>query len=232
MKRFFLILSILYGTTAWSQVDILPITKDGTKRIITGFESMAYQSDETTFVNLVLWAIDSVCTSKKDLIRQLDFDSHILKFTMTTMSTADSKQDNLYQIDVSLRVQDHRLVYYISDMMVVPKPGSLIKSTRPIDKFPENPRSEQQKTLNDLSVSVSHILADILRFAADNKPAKVRHWSDIKEAKVQKEMTPEEVKLAIGKPQVIHETRGEVQWMYSSTNYVFFKDGKVASVMY
>lgn len=53
----------------------------------------------------------------------------------------------------------------------------------------------------------------------------------MKKANAVKGLTMEEAKLAFGKPQYVSENRGEVQWMYSSSFYLFFKDGTVTSVI-
>jgi hypothetical protein len=44
-----------------------------------------------------------------------------------------------------------------------------------------------------------------------------------------KGMNEDECRLAFGKPQVVLESNGEVQWMYSSSFYIFFRSGKVIS---
>jgi len=44
-------------------------------------------------------------------------------------------------------------------------------------------------------------------------------------------MTEDECLLAFGKPQTISESNGEVQWMYSSSFYLFFKNGCVETII-
>ena len=44
-------------------------------------------------------------------------------------------------------------------------------------------------------------------------------------------MTEDECRLAVGKPQTVLESNGEVQWMYSSSFYVFFKNGRVETII-
>jgi len=46
-----------------------------------------------------------------------------------------------------------------------------------------------------------------------------------------KGMTEDECRLAFGKPQTVLESNGEVQWMYSSSFYVFFKNGRVETII-
>ena len=44
-------------------------------------------------------------------------------------------------------------------------------------------------------------------------------------------MTEDECRLAFGKPLTIMETGGEIQWMYNRSFYLFFKEGRVQTII-
>ena len=46
-----------------------------------------------------------------------------------------------------------------------------------------------------------------------------------------KGMTEEECLMAFGKPRSVQENNGEVQWMYSGSFYLFFRNGKVETIV-
>ena len=229
--KLFLIGLVLFGLSATAQVNPIPITEDNGARIMTGFESLAFQSDETTFVNAYLFVVDNVCSVKKDAIVSTDFEAHSFKFTMLVGSPEDSKLNNVYQMDVSIRIQDHRMVYYINNMQVIPGKNSLSKTNTLVDKLTPEKRAAHGDILADLSVSVTAAMQSFIDFVSNNKPGKVTHWEAVKTANAVKGLTMEEAKLAFGKPQYVSENRGEVQWMYGSSFYLFFKNGTVSSVI-
>ncbi|KAB4178413.1 hypothetical protein GAQ34_23190, partial [Bacteroides uniformis] len=59
----------------------------------------------------------------------------------------------------------------------------------------------------------------------------ITHWNEININKPVKGMTEDECLLACGKPQTIQESNGAVQWMYSSSFYLFFKNGHVETII-
>ena len=67
--------------------------------------------------------------------------------------------------------------------------------------------------------------------SADGSKYVVSGFTSFSIGKPVKGMTEDECRLAFGKPQTVLESNGEVQWMYSSSFYVFFKNGRVETII-
>lgn len=233
MKKLTILLAFFCAVSASAQNEYapIPVTDDNGERVMTGFESMASLSDETSFVNLNLFVIDSICSVKKDMIVSTDFDNHTLRFTMQVGSLPGSKLSNVYQVEVKVRIQDHRLMYYINNMKVLPGNSVFSRSATEINKLTPEKRSSHAEIIEDVSQCVSAVVHSMLRFVAENKPDTVAHWDEVKKGSAFKGMSEVEAKLAFGKPQYVSENRGEVQWMYSGSFHLFFENGKVTVIM-
>lgn len=68
-------------------------------------------------------------------------------------------------------------------------------------------------------------------FVSSNALSVITHWDEIAIRKPVEGMNEDECRLAFGKPQSIMETNGEIQWMYTSSFYLFFKDGRVRTII-
>ena len=91
---------------------------------------------------------------------------------------------------------------------------------------------EQNKEIMDDFVQVeSQVLNKMFDFIVTNQLSPITHWNEISINKPVKGMTEDECLLAFGKPQTIQESNGEVQWMYSSSFYLFFKNGHVETII-
>ena len=75
------------------------------------------------------------------------------------------------------------------------------------------------------------VLNKMFDFIVTNQLSPITHWNEISINKPVKGMTEDECLLAFGKPQTIQESNGEVQWMYSSSFYLFFKNGHVETII-
>ena len=233
MKKFTILLTLFSSLVLSAQnADTkIPITVDNGERVMTGFETMAYQSDEAMFVNVNLFAIDSVCSVKKDMILSTDFDGHSMQFRMLVGSLPGSKLSNVYQVDVRVRIQDHRLMFFVNNMQVMPGNGVFSRSATEVNKLTPEKKSSHAEIIEDISQCVSAVIHKMIHFVSENKPAAVTHWDDVKKGNAFKGMSEIEAKLAFGKPQYVSENRGEVQWMYGSSFHLFFEKGKVTVIM-
>ena len=79
--------------------------------------------------------------------------------------------------------------------------------------------------MDDFVQIESQMLNKLFDFVSTNQLSPITHWNEINIGKPVKGMTEDECLLAFGKPQTISESNGEVQWMYSSSFYLFFKNG-------
>ena len=63
-------------------------------------------------------------------------------------------------------------------------------------------------------------------FVSSNALSVITHWDEIAIRKPVEGMNEDECRLAS-----IMETNGEIQWMYTSSFYLFFKDGRVRTII-
>lgn len=85
--------------------------------------------------------------------------------------------------------------------------------------------------MDDFVQVESQVLNKMFDFIITNQLSPITHWNEININKPVKGMTEDECLLAFGKPQTIQESNGEVQWMYSSSFYLFFKNGHVETII-
>lgn len=85
--------------------------------------------------------------------------------------------------------------------------------------------------MDDFVKSESSMLNKLFDFIATYQLAPITHWSDIAICRPVEGMNEDECRLAFGKPQSIIETNGETQWMYTSSFYLFFQNGKVKTII-
>lgn len=87
------------------------------------------------------------------------------------------------------------------------------------------------QVMDDFVQVESQVLNKMFDFIITNQLSPITHWNEININKPVKGMTEDECLLAFGKPQTIQESNGEVQWMYSSSFYLFFKNGHVETII-
>ena len=107
----------------------------------------------------------------------------------------------------------------------------LIKKSVSINTLKPSTKPKDKEVIDDFVKSESKMLNKFFNFIYTNKHLPITHWKEISQEKAVKGMNEDEVKIAFGKPQAITESSLEIQWMYSSSFYVFFKNGKVEMVM-
>ena len=84
---------------------------------------------------------------------------------------------------------------------------------------------------NRLKLEIDRKQSRMFDFIATHQLSPITHWNEISIGKPVKGMTEDECRLAFGKPQTVLESNGEVQWMYSSSFYVFFKNGREETII-
>ena len=145
-------------------------------------------------------------------------------------SLAGSGFENTYYCRVNFRVADQKLVYYISDVLIE-SPAFVMKKVTPLEKLTPDKKAAHKQTMEDFTQSESSVLNKLFDFISTNQLSEITHWDAISIRKPIKGMNEDECRLAFGKPQSILETNGEIQWMYSSSFYLFFKNGQVQTII-
>lgn len=210
--------------------NIYPLNIDGNKYVVSGFVSFENLNDEDIYANALLWTVENVCPKQQEGITKRDIKDKSFNCDFILGSLAGSGLDNTYYCRALFRVADKKLVYYLSDILIE-SPAFVMKKVTPLEKLTPEKKTSHKQTMDDFIQVESSVLNKLLDFISSNKLSEITHWNEISIRKPVKGMTEDECRLAFGKPQTILETNGEVQWMYNSSFYLFFKNGQVQTII-
>ena len=220
-------------TTAQTFVEtgnIYPISIDGNRYVVNGFVAFDKLSDEEIYANTLLWTVENVCPKLQEGISDRDDKRKSFRCDWIIGSLAGSGFENTYYCRVNFRVADQKLVYYISDVLIESS-AFVMKKVTPLEKLMPDKKVAHKQTMEDFTQSESSMLNKLFDFISTYQLSEITHWDAISIRKPIKGMNEDECRLAFGKPQSILETNGEIQWMYSSSFYLFFKKGRVQTII-
>lgn len=220
----------LIAQTFTEQKKSYPVSVDGNKYVVSGFIPFSTIQDENIYANALLWTIKNVCPQLREGIIEVNVPAKNLSCDLKLASQADSNQKNTYYCKALFQVKDSKLVYYLSNIQIESS-AVIMKKITPIEKLQPEKKTSHKEMMDDFVQVESLVLNKMFDFIATNQLSPITHWNEISINKPVKGMTEEECLLAFGKPQTIQESNGEVQWMYSSSFYLFFKNGKVETII-
>ena len=207
-----------------------PIGTDGNKYVVSGFTPFTTVSNENMYANALLWTIENICPQLRDGITEVSVPAKSFSCDLTFVSQADSKQRNTYYCKAIFRIADGKLIYYLSNILIESS-VLVMKKVTPMEKLQPEKKAAHQEIADDFVQAESQMLNKMFDFIATNPLSPITHWNEIGINKPVKGMTEVECRLAFGKPQAIVESNGEIQWMYSSSFYLFFKNGRVETII-
>lgn len=216
--------------TFTEQGNTYPLSADGNKYVVSGFIPFAQLSDESIYANALLWVVESVCPKLREGITEVNVNAKNFSCDLTLASPADSKQNNTYYFKAIFRVADGKLIYYLSNVLTESS-VLVMKKVTAMEKLSPEKKPSHKEIIDDFVRVESLMLNKMFDFIATNQLPPITHWKEISICKPVEGMTEDECRLAFGKPQTILETNGEVQWMYSSSFYLFFKNGRVQTII-
>lgn len=228
-----LFLSQIFTLTAQTFSEIgntYPISVDGNKYVVNGFVTFDNLNDESIFANTLLWIVENVCPKQQEGITQRDIKGKSFNCDLILESMADSGLSNTYYCRATFRIADGKLVYYISDILAE-SPVFVMKKVTPFEKLTPEKKISHKQIMEDFVLAESSVLNKMFDFISTNQLSEITHWTEINIRKPVVGMNEDECRLAFGKPQSIIETNGEVQWMYTSSFYLFFKNGQVQTII-
>ena len=202
----------------------------GNKYVVNGFITFDKLTDEEIYANTLLWTVENVCPKLQEGINDRNDKGKSFRCDWIIGSLAGSGFENTYYCRVNFRVADQKLVYYISDVLIE-SPAFVMKKVTPLEKLTPDKKAAHKQTMEDFTQSESSVLNKLFDFISTNQLSEITHWDAISIRKPIKGMNEDECRLAFGKPQSILETNGEIQWMYSSSFYLFFKNGQVQTII-
>lgn len=237
IKRQILILTYLlagvisaFGQTFSELKTQYPISADGKNYVVSGFIPLNKISDETIFANTLLWTIKNVCPELREGIHELNVKEKSFYCDWTLNSNADSNQKNIYYCKARFQVKEGKLIYFLSNILIESS-VLMMKRQTPIENLKPEKKEAHKEIMNDFVKSESQVLNKLFDFIITNKVSTITHWSDIAISRPVKGMTEDECLMAFGKPRSIQENNGEVQWMYSGSFYLFFRNGVVETIL-
>ena len=172
----------------------------------------------------------NVFSAQRDGITEVSIPAKSFSCNLVLTSQADAKQKNTYYCTAQFQVKDGKLVYYLSNIQIESS-VVIMKKVTPMEKLQPEKKPSHQETMDDFVQIESQMLNKLFDFVSTNQLSPITHWNEINIGKPVKGMTEDECLLAFGKPQTISESNGEVQWMYSSSFYLFFKNGCVETII-
>ena len=206
------VLPSLIAQTFTEQKNTYPLSADGSKYVVNGFIPFSPMIDESIYANALLWTIKNVCSAQRDGITEVSIPAKSFSCT------------------AQFQVKDGKLVYYLSNIQIESS-VVIMKKVTPMEKLQPEKKPSHQETMDDFVQIESQMLNKLFDFVSTNQLSPITHWNEINIGKPVKGMTEDECLLAFGKPQTISESNGEVQWMYSSSFYLFFKNGCVETII-
>lgn len=237
IKRQILILTYLlagvisaFGQTFSELKTQYPISADGKNYVVSGFIPLNNMSDETIFANTLLWTIKNVCPELREGIHDLNVKEKSFYCDWTLNSSADFNQKNIYYCKARFQVKEGKLIYFLSNILIESS-VLMMKRQTPMENLKPEKKEAHKEIMNDFVKSESQALNKLFDFIITNKVSTITHWSDIAISRPVKGMTEDECLMAFGKPRSIQENNGEVQWMYSGSFYLFFRNGVVETIL-
>lgn len=206
------------------------LAKDNDKLVINGFVSFESMSDDEVFANSLLWTVENVCPKLFEGITDCSISERRFAIDLALQQKHGGESENIYACKAEFRAVGNRIVFHLSDIVVETKNG-IIKRSTPIEKLNPEKKPAHKQILEELTKTASDFINQVVNAIFANKCSTIEHWDEIAARKVVEGMTEDECRLTLGKPQAVMETNGEKQWMYSSWLNVFFKDGKVDSII-
>ena len=210
------VLPSLIAQTFTEQKNTYPLSADGSKYVVNGFIPFSPMIDESIYANALLWTIKNVCSAQRDGITEVSIPAKSFSCDLVLTSQADAKQKNTYYCTAQFQIESSVVI---------------MKKVTPMEKLQPEKKPSHQETMDDFVQIESQMLNKLFDFVSTNQLSPITHWNEINIGKPVKGMTEDECLLAFGKPQTISESNGEVQWMYSSYFYLFFKNGCVETII-
>lgn len=223
--------TLLASAQSYSETGSLyPLQTNGDKHSVNGFIRIDGSADETIYANALLWVIENICPELQEGITETNVPAKKFSCKISLKPSPDAKPNNTYYANATFRAAEGKLVYHLSDIMI--ESSSLVlKKITPIERLTPEKKASHKQITDDFVRLSSALLNKMFDFVSTHQPTPITHWNDIAIRRPVKGMTEDECRLAFGKPQSVMDTNGEVQWMYSSSFYLFFKNGKVDTII-
>lgn len=207
-----------------------PVTTDGSKYIVSGFVGFNETADENIFANALLWAIDNISPRMRENLNNINVRDKSFEAELALSSLAGSGVNNIYHCKAIFHIAGGKLIYHLSNMTLEAS-GLLNSKVIPFENLNPLKKENHKIAMDDFTAIESLMLNKLFDFVLANKLPAITHWEEISKQKAIQGMNETECKLTFGKPQDIQDNGTEIQWMYSSSFYLFFKNNKLETII-
>lgn len=202
------------------------LIKEGDKYICKGTET-SERDDHSTFGSIVLWAMDN---ANADGGNAMKCDIKQQTVSMTCSAADQNENDKTYNFSLTLGVSSGHIEFLVKDVKCAPKGVLSVFKTVALDKLNLTKKPQNKEYVDKFSVVCDNFMRQTINAILESK-LKVTHWDAITEGQVVKGMTPEETKLAMGKPLSVTENSQRTIWNYESGAIVMFENNIVSGVI-
>ena len=226
-----LAVSALMGFSAEAQdflgpSEIYHLSSDGSSLVISGFRDVG-RKDEINFANAFLWTVENVCQKHREGISDLVYKERF-SFDVTLEQMMPDRKPRKFSATVTLRFKDGKMNYLVSNIAC--QGTAALSKMSPIEKFNQKDTPANRQIIHGFETACSKMLSDLFHYVDTNSPMLIKHWDEIAAGRPVQGMNTDECLLAFGKPVNISGT-DEVQWMYTSSFFLFFKEGKLTTIL-
>ncbi len=198
--------------------------------VISGNSDFYNIVEENIFAKAMMWTICNVCPVMREGISTLDIKGRTFTVNLVLASPEGVGLKNVYYSKMTLQIKENKLQFLISGIMVESK-SSIINKVMAFEQLNPQKKENHSKAMDEYERLSSRVVNSMIEYIDKAELQPITHWNEINAGTPIKGMNETECVLAFGKPQSIKEADGEVQWMYSGSFYLFFKDGKVVNVV-
>lgn len=229
------------ATWAKEQSMTLPAVVDGVKMFrpnnidadekirITGFVDMPAINKVEAFTAAVI-TIANDLDKEFETIDNLDFDN--ARFIVSrSIVDGEGRSSATYNFKSAYQFDDEIMSFSIYDINIEYKEKGLIPRKLPIEKLKPAKNQRHKELIEGMSFSSSQVIDKIQKYAKENPHILITHWKEIKDHKVVKGMTQDEVTLIGGKPRSVSQSGEREQWVFSNDFIVIFNNGVVSNVI-
>lgn len=236
LKQWLLTICVVAGLSTPAAAQILadtayPVSVDENgKCVVGGFVPFDGKSDDEIYASAFVWAVNNACTSRLDAIEEKDLGTRQFRFKVTLASPEGGKK-NTYYCDITLRANEGKLFYYISDILIE-STVVVMKKVTPMERLNPEKKTSHRETVDDFVQAESLALNQLFEFVRSNRPGPLTHKESIVKGEVTEGMTEAECLMTAGKPQSVSEgNNGAMEWKYGLWYYINFKNGRVTRVV-
>ncbi len=197
--------------------------------IVNGYSTVDGKSDDIIFANTLLWTINTICSSGREGIYDLNISRQSFSYYLT-LCKDENGAGNVYHCRAKIQVGEGRLIFAI-DNITVESSVLMMKKTTAFEKLQPEKKEAHKAIVSEFEGLATSTIRQLIDFATYNTPEVITHWKEIAAGTAVVGMTADECLLALGKPTGIYESAAEAQWTYPGGRHIFLRDGLVATVI-